>query len=145
MIYQGWMWFILMISGAIAGTIMGKKELRKREARTFAGKLLSTLWFASGIAMFMLGFFGPVTNSYDSVFICPIISTVLGLSYFVSGAIQQNKWFQYLSIGWWLGAALLFIFPGLHVLLVFAGMLILFQALPGIILYRKWKREMESV
>jgi len=140
--YQGFMWFILMIGGAIAGAIMEKIENKKREARTFAGKLLSTLWFASGISMFMFGFLGTITKAYDPLFICPIIFTTLGVSYFTSGAIQQTRWFQYISFGWWLGAAFLFIYPGIHTFLVAAIMLLSLQTVPGLILYKRWKNEM---
>ena len=143
--YQGLMWFILMIGGAIAGTIMEKMENKKRVARTFAGKLLGTLWFASGISMFMFGFLGTVTKAYDPLFICPIIFTTLGVSYFTSGAIQQTRWFQYISFGWWLGAVFLFIFPGIHTFLVAAIMLLCLQTLPGIILYKKWKKAIDNL
>jgi hypothetical protein len=140
--YQGFMWFILMLGGALTGTIMEKIEHRQKAARTFAGKLLSTLWFASGIAMFMFGFLGTVVKAYDPVFICPIIFTVLGVSYFASGEIQQTSWFKFLSFGWWIGAVLLFIFPGIHTLLISGIMMIGLQTIPGIILYRRWKKEL---
>lgn len=139
---QGFMWFILMVGGAITGAIMEKLDHRKRPVHTFAGKLLSTLWFASGISMFMFGFLGTITKAYDPLFICPIIFTVLGVSYFTSGAIQQTKWFQYISFGWWLAAAFLFIFPGIHTLLIAAIILICLQTIPGIILYIKWEKEL---
>jgi hypothetical protein len=141
--YQGFMWFILMISGAITGSIMERMEHRKKAVRTFAGKLLSTLWFASGIAMFMFGFLGTIVHAYDPIFICPIIFTILGVSYYTSGEIQQTGWFKYLSFGWWAGAVLLFIFPGIHTLLISGLMMLGLQTIPGIILYRKWKKEIE--
>ncbi len=141
--YQGFMWFVLMTCGAITGGIMEKLEHRKKCARTFAGKLLSTLWFASGIAMFMFGFLGTVVHAYDPLFICPIIFTVLGVSYYTSGEIQQTKWFKYLSFGWWAGAVLLFLYPGIHTLLIAGVMMLGFQTVPGIILYRRWKKELE--
>ncbi|MCX7878150.1 MAG: hypothetical protein N2510_05840, partial [Ignavibacteria bacterium] len=61
-------------------------------------------------------------------------------SYSVSGEIQQMNWFKFISLGWWSGGILLFIFPGLHSLLVFAVMMICFQLIPGVILYRRFKK-----
>jgi hypothetical protein len=139
--YQGMMWFVLMISTAIAGGILEKREHKKRRVQTFAGKLLGTLWFASGVSMFMLGFIGTASGAYNPIFICPLISIVLGVSYFTSGAIQQIKWLQYLALGWWAGSVFTFMFPSKHTLLIFAAMILLFQLVPGIILYRKWKKE----
>ncbi len=91
--------------------------------------------------MFMYGFFGTRAGAYNPVFICPVISTSLGISYFTSGAIQQMKWMQYLAVGWWIGAVVLFIFPSIHTLLIFAGMMIGLQLVPGIILNIKSRNE----
>ncbi len=143
--YQGFMWFVLMIGGAITGAIIEKLEHRKKCARTFAGKLLSTLWFASGISMFIFGFVGTVFQAYNPLFICPIIFTVLGVSYYISAEIQQTSWFKYLSFGWWIGAVLLFIFPGTHSLLISGIMMIGLQTIPGIVLYRRWKKDLDRV
>ncbi len=142
--YIGLMWFVLMISGAIADVLIGRKESRIRKARTYAGDIIGSLWLASGIAMFMFGFLGMVTKAYNPVFICPIISTSLGISYFTSGAIQKLKWLRNIAFGWWAGAALLFIFPSVHSLLFFAIMMICFQIVPGIILNINSKKFLES-
>ncbi len=138
--YQGMMWFILMISAWIVEGIIERRKAKKRKVRTFAGKMLSSLWFAAGISMFMFGFVGTITHAYNAVYICPIISTLLGATYIISGAIQQVKWMQLLSIGWWSGAIYNFLFPSIHTLIIFAGMMIFLQTLPGIILYMKWKK-----
>ncbi|MEO8210881.1 MAG: hypothetical protein ABI840_09975, partial [bacterium] len=84
-------------------------------------------------------FIGMMTKAYNPVFIFPIISTSLGISYFTSGAIQQVKWLQNIAYGWWAGAAVLFIFPGVHSAVIFAVMMICLQIVPGIILNKKSK------
>jgi hypothetical protein len=137
--YIGLMWLITIVSGFIASSFIEKKSLRKQKVSTLAGKILGSVWFASGIAMSIIGFIGPLTKAYNPVFICPIISVILGVSYFVSGAIQQVKWLQWLTLGWWAGAIATFVFPSIHTLLIFAMMLVFFQTIPGIVLYRKWK------
>lgn len=139
--YIGLMWFILMISGAIADGFISKHQSKKSQVHTFTSKILGSLWFASGIAMFMFGFLGIVTKAYNPIFICPIIATSLGISYFTSGTIQQINWLRNISFGWWIGGALLFIFPSIHTLLIFAIMIICLQLIPGIILNRKSKEE----
>lgn len=138
--YQGMLWFILMTSTWILESIIERRLAKKKKERTFAGKLLGSLWFAAGISMFTFGFIGTISHAYHAIFICPIISTMLGATYIISGAIQQAKWLQLLSIGWWGGAIYTFLFPSVHTLLIFAVMMISFQTIPGIILFRKWKR-----
>ena len=143
--YVGWMWFILMIAAAITASLYEKRKDKKRTVKTFAGKLLGSLWFAGGIAMFMFGFMGTISGAYNPIYICPVISTVLGVTFYTSGEIQQLKWQKLLAYGWWLGAILLFLFPGVHTLLIFALMLTFFQTIPGIILNRKYKKETNSI
>ncbi len=139
--YIGLVWFVLMILGAITDGIICRHRKKTQKVNTFAGRLQGSLWFASGIAMFMFGFLGTITKAYNPVFICPIISTSLGISYFTSGAIQQIKWLQYISFGWWAGAFVLFIFPSIHTLLIFAVMLICLQIIPGMIINQMSKKE----
>lgn len=138
--YIGMMWFVLMSAGAITGIFIQKAIDKTERVKTYAGRILGSLWFASGMGMFMIGFVGVITNAYAAIFICPIISIILGISYYTSGAIQQIKWLQYISYGWWIGGIILFYAPSVHTLLVFALMLTCFQVIPGIILYKKSKR-----
>lgn len=142
--YIGWMWFIMMIGGAIAGGILEKRHEKKMKVHTIAGRIIGSLWFASGIAMFIYGFLGSVSGGYNSVYICPVISTSLGISYFTTGEIQQVKLLKYVAFGWWIGAVVLFFYPGIHTLLIFALMMICFQILPGVILNRKFKKDIDA-
>ncbi|HMS65564.1 MAG TPA: hypothetical protein PKD83_09965 [Ignavibacteria bacterium] len=142
--YIGMIWFILMISGAIIDMLIGRKQSRTAKVHTYAGSILGSLWLASGIAMFMFGFLGTMTKAYNPIFISPIISVSLGISYFTSGAIQQINWLRNISFGWWIGAAIMFIFPSIHTLLIFAIMMICLQVIPGIMLNKKSKREISE-
>lgn len=138
--YMGLMWLILMVLAAITDAIIGAKQSKTTRARTFAGDLLGSLWLASGIAMFIYGFIGTVSKAYNPIFICPIISTSLGISYFTSGAIHQLKWMQYIAYGWWAGSMVMYFFPGAHTFLIFAFMMISLQIIPGIIMNSKFKK-----
>ncbi|MBK7252760.1 MAG: hypothetical protein IPI04_02290 [Ignavibacteria bacterium] len=142
--YIGLAWFILMLSGALIDGIIGRRQSKSSKVTTFTSRIMGSLWFASGIAMFMYGFLGTITKAYNPLFICPIISTSLGISYFTSGAIQQIKWLQNISFGWWAGAAFMFIFPSVHTLLIFAVMMICLQVIPGLILNKKSKQDLLS-
>lgn len=142
--YIGLAWFILMLSGALIDGIIGRRQSKSSKVTTFTSRIMGSLWFASGIAMFMYGFLGTITKAYNPVFICPIISTSLGISYFTSGSIQQIKWLQNISFGWWAGAAIMFIFPSVHTLLIFAVMMICLQVIPGLILNKKSKQDLIS-
>jgi hypothetical protein len=137
--YIGLLWFILMTCAWIVSAFIAKREAKTRKVKTFAGKILSAMWMASGITMMIFGFVGTVSGAINPIFICPVISTVLGANYYTSGVLHSHKWLRNLSWGWWAGAIAMFIFPTIHTLAIFAVMMICFQTIPGIVLYRKWK------
>jgi hypothetical protein len=82
--YMGIMWLIIIALGVVGGIIIEKGEMKTRKVQTFAAKLLSSLWLASGISMITVGFIGGMAKAYNPVFISPIISLILGVSYFTS-------------------------------------------------------------
>jgi len=137
--YIGFVWLVMMVSGAIADILIGKYQSRRSQVSTYAGRILSSLWLASGVAMFIYGFVGPLSDAYNSIYICPVIATSLGISYFTSGSIQQLGWLRSVSFGWWAGAIVMFVFPGIHTLLIFAIMIIMLQIVPGMLLNKKSK------
>lgn len=141
--YIGITWLALMIGGAIIDAVIGWKQNRSSRVETFAGKLIGTLWLGSGISMFIFGFVGPMFEAYNPIYICPIISVSLGLSYFTSGAIQQLRWLQLVAAGWWIGGILLFMYPGHHTLLIFAAMIVALQIVPGIVIRMKAKKNFD--
>lgn len=140
---QGMLWFFSMPGAAIVEGIIERKKEKHTKVKTFAGRLINSLWTGAGVCMFILGFAGTVSGAYNANMIFPLISIVLGSAYLVSGVIQQVKWLSVISIFWWSGAVVLFILPGMHSMLIFAGMLVCFQIVPGVLLYVKSKRELK--
>ncbi|HRJ86803.1 MAG TPA: hypothetical protein PK753_14105 [Ignavibacteria bacterium] len=137
--YQGMLWFISMISASLIEMIIVKRTEKDIKEKTFSGRLLSTLWGTSGVCMFMFGFIGTLSGAYNPIYIFPVLSAVLGAVYYISGTIQQISWLKYITFGWWTGSLLMFIFPGVNSIIIFAAMIVFFQIIPGLILHRKWK------
>ncbi|HEX2786898.1 MAG TPA: hypothetical protein VHP32_03265 [Ignavibacteria bacterium] len=142
--YIGFMWMILMVIGAIIGTIAGAKMEKKKKVKTFAGEILSSLWIAIGAIIFTFVFIGIFTKVYNAIYISGFVSCLLAIGYFTSGTIQRLNWLKYLSLAWFLGGWAFFMKPTTESLLYFALMLIFFQTIPGIILYKKYKRDLNS-
>jgi len=141
----GWFWLALISIGWIVTFIIEIRAEKKRSTKTFAGKIMGSLWIGCGVAMTILGFIGSITSAYSGIFINPIIAVVLGIGYLVSGVLQGKTWVSMLSIGWWAGAILMFFLHNLETLLIMVGMMILFQTIPGIIIYKESKKELSVV
>jgi hypothetical protein len=134
-------WAISMLIGGLGSAVFLKRRYKSAEVKSLAAIVLGKIWFANGIGMILAGFVGGFSGAIHGVFISPLMSCFLGGSYFISGFIYGKKWISYLALLWWIGAVIMFIFPGLYVVLMMAIMIILFQIIPGIILYRDSKKE----
>lgn len=135
-----WNWVVVIGIGWIYSIYNGIKHGRTSKVRTFSGKLLGAVWISSGIAMTILGFVGSFTEAYNGVYISPVLSTILGIAFFVSGFLYDKRWVTYISAGWWTGAIIMFIYPYLYTLLLMSGMMLVLQVIPGIIIYRDSKK-----
>lgn len=142
--YFVWLWIIVIGIGWIYSIAVHWREGSKEHTKTLAGKLLGGIWISCGIAMTLIGFLATFTGAIGGWSISPMMSVILGIAYFTSGIVYSHSWVKYLSLGWWCGAIIMFLYPGLHVLLIFAFMMILFQIIPGIIFYTKWKKELAA-
>ncbi|MGD8782545.1 MAG: hypothetical protein PVH88_26760 [Ignavibacteria bacterium] len=141
---HGWLyWTSLIMVGWVYSFITEYKKHKKRRTKTFAGKMLSAVWFSVGVTASIAGLVGSFSGAIDGVYISPVISSILGIGYFLSAVIYGYRWIIYIAVGWWLGAIFMFIYPGMHTFLVMVSMLIFLQTIPGIIIYKKSKKELE--
>lgn len=142
--YIKWTWIVLIAIGWIFSISRGIKREKKKTAFTFTGKILSVTWAACGITMTIIGLIGIFTEAIKGIYISPSVSLVLGIAYAVTGTVYKNKWIASLSIGWWIGSIFMFVLPGIHNILMMAIMMLVFQIIPGITLYNRYKKELNS-
>ena len=137
-------WFTLIGTGWVITIIQLRKEKKERKAVTFAGKVAGAIWGSAGITMTIIGFVGSYTGLVRGMGISPLMACVLAAAFFISGVVYNDKVFRYLSFGWWAGGIIMFFWHSPHTLLLFALMMIFMQVVPGMIMYRKWKKETKS-
>ncbi len=142
--YILWVWVVLMGGGWIYTIFHYRKKESRTRVKTFAGKILGGTWISAGISMTLVGFVGTSTGAIRGYAISPMISIILGIAYFVSGIVYSQRWIRNLSAGWWAGAVIMFLWPGVYSFLIFSGMMALLQVLPGIILYSKFRKEFSA-
>jgi len=143
----GWAWMVLVLFGwgNVIYYMIQKKKQAKR-ARSFVDRIQGAIWGACGstlgLAVLLMVCFQHSAGSpqIDSIYACFVASLILGIAYFLSGIASDLNWLRNVGFGWWAGAVAMYIWPTVHVLCIYAGMLILFQVVPGIILQRRYKR-----
>jgi hypothetical protein len=138
-----WIWGIAIGGGWVYQIIDSIINKSKRKVTSYSCKLSESLWFSTGISMTILGFVGVFSGAININYLTAILGIVMASGYFVTGEIYGVNWFKNLAYGWWIGSILIFIFPfGDYNLLLFSGMMIAFQVIPGIIINKKWSSKL---
>ncbi|MFH1195301.1 MAG: hypothetical protein V1720_06290 [bacterium] len=143
-LYINYVWILLVAIGFGFSIWENLRKIRKARVSTFVGKLTGAVWFSSAISILIIGFVAPLFHVYHQVYISPLVCLILAIGYFLTGFLLQQYWISILSIFWWLGAVVIFIFPTKESLLVMAVMMLFLQTIPGIILYIKSRKETKS-
>jgi hypothetical protein len=146
-LYAGFVWMGLVLFGwgTIIYYIVTKKKQGAR-ARSFIDRIQGAIWGACGgtlgLAVILINVVrhSGDTPSIHPLYACFVSSLILGIAYFLSGIANDLNWLRNIGFAWWAGAIAMYLWPTVHVLGIYAGMLILFQVIPGIILQRRYKR-----
>jgi hypothetical protein len=137
--YMFYIWIFLIAMGWLFAYWDRKKYESKAKTKLLGPKILGSVWLACGISMTIFGFLGTLSGAIKGIYVSPVLSLVLAIAYFVSGVIYEYKWLRNLSIGWWLGAIIMFFFPSQFTNLIMALMMIGLQIVPGFVLLNKVK------
>jgi len=148
-LYTGYLWIGLVLFGwGYMFYYVRSQKQREQRARSFVDRIQGSIWGACGTALGLAviliaaggSLHGEDAPSIHPVYACFVSSLILGIAYYLSGIANDLKWLSYVGFAWWAGAVAMFVWPSLHVLGLYAGMLILFQVVPGIVLLRRYKR-----
>jgi len=139
-----WIGIAAIIIGSIFTYRLKKRSAVERRVRTFAQKILGGIWMAWGMSILVLVVIGYLSGTIADQALPAIIATVMGSGQYVSGIASNNSLLRNGAFGWWLGAVVMFLLPGEYTIALLSVMLILFQMLPGVMIYRNWKKEMTA-
>ncbi len=139
-----WIWATLIPIGWVF-SIINKRNQKAKHPGTFAGKIIGAIWATGGIAMTIVGFIGPVSGVITYWAISPFACLIGGMAYYVSGLIIDSKWFKNISYGWWIGGVAMMFVTSYYQFLMMAFIMLFLQTIPGIILYRKYKKQTAGI
>ncbi len=139
--HLGWyLWTGVISIGWIVSWLLIRQIRRRSGVTSLAGNILVAVWAGCGIASTLVGFVGGMTVLGNGI--TGVIALITGTGFYISGVLYGSAWLRYYAaFGWWLTGVLMFLFPGIHVLLMLALAMVLFQLVPGIVLYRQWRQE----
>jgi hypothetical protein len=147
-LYVGYAWLGLSLIGVGYILYYSRQKEKTQRAQSFVDRIQGAIWGACGSAIglsVILIIVAANRNVTDvppihQYYICFITSMILGIAYLLSGIANDLKWLSRVGYAWWLGAIYMIVFPSVHVLGLYAAMIIGLQVVPGIILYNRYKK-----
>lgn len=123
-------------------TVLFKKRLYARMSGTsYTTRAMDGIWAAFAISACILGIIGYISGGIRALAVAPALMILFGCGQYMSGVVSNRRWIITMAYGWWAAAIITFFWPGEYAVLVLGLLLILFQLIPGLVLYKNWKKE----
>ncbi|MDB5282138.1 MAG: hypothetical protein JWO06_1213 [Bacteroidota bacterium] len=130
-------WLAMPIVGAPIAFIYEWRKGKHEKVKTHFDRIFTYLWMAVGITLFLVIFLS-VKNQMSPI---PFILTIVGLGAFVSGNILNFKSLIFGAIVFWVAAILAGFAAPLNQLLINAVATFIGYIIPGILLWRSYKTQ----
>ena len=137
--YMYYVWILLVTAGWFYSYFQSKKHNKSNHIKSLGSKIIGSVWLACGISMTIFSLLGTISGAIKGIYVSPVMSMILGIAFFITAVIYNYRWLRNLSVGWWIGAVIMFFYPSQYTNLIMAFMMIGLQILPGIILLNKVK------
>ncbi|MBI3515104.1 MAG: hypothetical protein HY060_13740 [Proteobacteria bacterium] len=132
------LWATLIPLAWAATLLLVWREIRMRQVRTLASRVLSMTWFGCGITLSVLYLATVLTGGFQPGWFLAISAGTMGIGFFATSYYCAYGWMRGVAIAWWLGEAACFAWRSELEILVLSGiMMLLLLALPGIVLLRR--------
>ncbi len=139
-----YLWLPLIAVMIVVNYFVQKKSEKKKVKKTFISKIFDSVWFACGIPLLVITIlhFTTAAISLPGLFIAA--SAILGIGYYLTGVINDLSFMKVLAFGWWAGTVLSMLWNYIgeeyQLALLFSALVLLLEVIPGIVIYRKYKR-----
>jgi hypothetical protein len=130
-------WMVMPAVGIPAAFIYEWQKKKTEKVKTLFDRVFSLLWLAIGVGMFLLIYIS-VSNHIPPV---PFIMAIVGVGTFVSGAILRFNMLVLGGVVFWLGAFACTLTTPLNQLLINAIATFIGYIVPGVMLWKEYKKE----
>ncbi|MCG8436015.1 MAG: hypothetical protein MJA83_18505 [Gammaproteobacteria bacterium] len=136
-------WAFCIVAGWIYSAYAAIQEAREA-ALGSAGRFIGVVWTACGVAVLIIFFIayplGALQGGHNGV-----AATIVGVGVFITGALSGMPWLRNTALGWWLGAAVMFLWPGEHTFLIMGVLLLILYIIPGVLLNRQHQQYQQQL
>lgn len=146
----GWLWLGFGVLFGGMSIAWSKKTDKDKQVKSFADRLAGAIWAACGgtlglllITVFVGRSIDPQLD-IDPLLVCPLVSFILGIAYYLSAIVNDLPWMKWIATAWWVGAVGMFFIHSVHVLGIYAAMIICFQVVPGLVMHKNYNRQLQA-
>lgn len=130
-------WAASLVVGWVLSLWAGWREEASAPVQTLLGRVVAGIWIGCGVSATLVAVLGYYAGALPPAALSGTIGLVIAAGCFASSFAYRSAWMRVLAAGWWLGAAGMLLWPGPTSLLVMAGLLVLLQIVPGVLLYQR--------
>ena len=138
-------WLAFIILFIFIQKFVDRKTEPHEHITSFGWKVFNAVWLSVGITAVLLSTLFFTTSIIPVPVFLGSIAAVFGIAYYLSGIINDLKFLTYLSFAWWTATVILVLWEQFinlyYIAMFFAGLILFLQVIPGIIIYKKWKRD----
>lgn len=132
-----YVWIPSVMFGALCTVAYATHMLKEWKVRALTGHLVAAIWTACAMAAVLISLVGTASGVVPVIKVPAFLAVIMGVGFFIHSVLDPRFWFKPAAYGWWVGSVLLFINPGVNAFGWFALMIILFQVLPTVMLWRE--------
>jgi hypothetical protein len=136
-----YIWIPVILLGWLVSIWFKKRTYARLGGTSYTSRAMDGIWASFGISACVLGIIGYISGGIKGLAVAPALMVLFGCGQYMSGVVSNRSWITWLAYGWWAAAVIIFFWPGEYAVLVLGLLLILFQLVPGLLLYQNWKKE----
>jgi len=106
---------------------------------TLGNFLLGAVWGSVLLLMAALVGASALAGRLDLPWAMGLSSLGIGLGYLLSAAVGRSPLILALALPWWIGGLIIPLLPPLHAPAALAGLTLLFEFIPGLAMYLRWR------
>ncbi len=136
-----YIWIPVIVAGWIFTVLYKRRTYARLGGASYTTRAMDGVWAAFGISACILGIIGYISGGIQDLAVAPVLTALFGCGQYMSGVVSNRPWISWMAYGWWSASIITFFWPGEYAVLVLGLLLILFQLIPGLVLYQNWKKE----
>jgi len=127
------LWAVAVAIGVALSALLGRRAWMRAPVKSLVDRILAGIWIGCAVGLMVVGFLGSGTGALSRSAAPGVTAVFFGSAFFASSFLPGKRAYLLLAAAWWaLGGALLS-WPFAGSRLVLSAALILFAAVPGVL------------